>query len=117
MYLFPKSTVRQLLIVTAIATLAPTCVKFIPSATHAGYTFTRNCNGRGSCTVAFTNTSTGAVSYHWSLGDDSTSVDVNPVHVYNTNSTRYIVTLEAIGRDDESHFSDTVNLCTWGSCQ
>lgn len=35
-------------------------------------------------TVSFNNASTGGVSYLWDFGDNTTSTDANPVHVYDT---------------------------------
>jgi microbial collagenase len=34
------------------------------------------------CNVQFINQSTNAFSWHWSFGDDSTSADTNPLHIY-----------------------------------
>jgi gliding motility-associated-like protein len=57
-------------------------------------------------TVHFTNTSDGAVEYHWDFGDGDTSVAENPVHTfYNTASSvvHYNVVLTAISRNGCRH--------------
>lgn len=46
-------------------------------------------------TVAFTNLSTGATSYHWDFGDGNTSTSTNPVNRY-AAAGRYTVTLAAL---------------------
>lgn len=43
--------------------------------------FTAN-NPLGSASVSFNNTSVGADNYSWFFGDDSTSTEVSPTHVY-----------------------------------
>ncbi len=50
-----------------------------------------NSSNNGS-TVSFSNTSVNAVSYSWSFGDNSSSVEENPVHTY-ANDGSYTVTL------------------------
>lgn len=52
----------------------------------------------------FTNLSTNASSYFWSFGDGSSSIEVNPIHMYNKSGT-YTVCLEA---KNESGCLDTV---------
>ncbi len=46
--------------------------------------------------VNFTNNSTGATTYQWSFGDNTTSTQANPMHTYNSQSD-YAVTLTATG--------------------
>ena len=53
-------------------------------------------NGTAPLTVIFTNLSTGANSYKWTLGDGHTSTSVNPANTY-SNAGTYSVTLTAIG--------------------
>lgn len=93
----------------SLAVFASACVKFQASTSKAGFTYTKICNGR-ACTVAFTNTSKGAVSYWWDFGDDSTSVEANPVHSYAPGTGYFNVTLEAIGQDNESQVNQTINI-------
>jgi len=54
-------------------------------------------NGCAPLTVTFTNTSTGANSYHWNFGDGNTDTVLNPTHTYTTAG------------------SDTVTLIVYGS--
>jgi gliding motility-associated-like protein len=49
--------------------------------------------GTAPLTVHFTNTSVAAISYLWTFGDSTTSVDVSPTHVFQEPGT-YEVTLE-----------------------
>jgi PKD repeat protein len=44
--------------------------------------------------VTMVNTSSGATSFFWDFGDNTTSVDANPTHVYQANGT-YIIALVA----------------------
>ena len=53
-------------------------------------------NGAAPLTVSFTNLSTGANSYNWTLGDGHTSTNVNPANTY-SNAGTYSVALTAIG--------------------
>ena len=56
--------------------------------------FTHAAAGCTNTPIVFTNTSTGAVNYSWSLGNSSNSVTVNPQATYLTNGI-YNVTLTA----------------------
>ena len=49
--------------------------------------FTNSING---FQVNFSNTSSGATSYHWDFGDGSTSTLANPSHTYTGNGTYYV---------------------------
>ncbi len=68
----------------------------------AGFTYSADL-----LTVAFTNTSTGADSYLWDLGDGITSTLPNPEHTYAGAGT-YTVTLWATGECGTDEFSSTV---------
>jgi gliding motility-associated-like protein len=46
-------------------------------------------------TVHFFNLSSGATSYQWNFGDDESSIEVSPSHVYDVNEGDYSVTLLA----------------------
>lgn len=58
-----------------------------------------------SCTlpqnVAFANTSSNGISYHWDFGDGSTSTDINPIHSYRANGdyTARLVATNSCGTD------------------
>ncbi len=63
----------------------------------AGYTFTV---GGAGLSYAFTNTSTGAISYAWSFGDGGTSTAANPTHTYAAGSfTATLIVTNACGSD------------------
>ena len=62
----------------------------------AGFTYAGN-----QGTVAFTNTSDNATSYLWEFGDDATSIEENPTHIYAAGGT-YKVKLTAIDGTDEN---------------
>lgn len=66
----------------------PISVNVIPTPVPSA-TYTVN-NG----VVTFINTTTNGVNYTWDFGDQSTSVDTNPVHTYTQNGT-YTVVLTA----------------------
>jgi len=57
----------------------------------ASFTYTMN-----GVTVQFTNGSAGAISYSWDFGDNQSSAQQNPTHVYTANGT-YTVTLTVTG--------------------
>ena len=112
-YALRRSVVTTSVAILAFLTIlpAPACVKTQASVSKAAFTYTSHCNGPiGPCTATFTNTSSGAVSYWWSFGDDSTSVQPNPMHVYTVRSGYFTVTLDAIGQDNESRITQTINL-------
>jgi PKD repeat protein len=58
--------------------------------------------------VLFTNTSGSGDSYLWEFGDDSTSTEENPVHVYEEDGS-YQVTLTVTNDCGESTITRTVN--------
>jgi PKD repeat protein len=64
-------------------------------------------------TVTFTNTSTGATTYSWDLGDGNTSTDANPVHTYSTGGF-YTVTVTAINNNCSSSYSFDVVIAQVG---
>jgi PKD repeat protein len=64
-------------------------------------------------TVTFTNTSTGATTYSWDLGDGNTSTDANPVHTYSTGGF-YTVTVTAINNNCSSSYSFDVVIASVG---
>ncbi len=47
--------------------------------------------------IAFTNYSTGAVSFAWDFGDGEQSAEISPMHIYHSPGT-YIVSLKAYNR-------------------
>jgi hypothetical protein len=62
--------------------------------------------------VLFENLSSNADSYSWSFGDDSTSTELNPVHVY-AQDGNYNVTLTAAnscGSDEVTILVSTINI-------
>jgi PKD repeat protein len=65
--------------------------------------------GLAPATVRFTNTSTGASAYQWDFGDNSTSTDSNPTHIY-TKAGVYSVRLTATGGGGSHSTTKTVNI-------
>lgn len=60
--------------------------------------------------VVFTNYSQNAVSYSWNFGDNETSTDENPTHVYTAVGT-YDVVLTATNKDGATHtFTVSITL-------
>ncbi|MCB0706924.1 MAG: PKD domain-containing protein [Saprospiraceae bacterium] len=59
--------------------------------------------------VNFTNTSTGATSYMWDFGDDSSSSSISPSHTY-TESGIYTVVLEATNECGTTTFTQMIEV-------
>lgn len=57
--------------------------------------------------VSFTNLSTDADTYAWDFGDETTSTDMNPIHVY-TESGTYTVKLVATNVDGDAEVTSDV---------
>lgn len=62
---------------------------------------------QGENDVKFYNCSSGATSYFWDFGDDSTSTEVNPIHYYSFDG-EYLVTLTAYNGSDSDSYSALV---------
>jgi len=62
---------------------------------------------QGGQFVGFVNTTTGATGYYWTLGNGSTSTDVNPYEQY-LDSGAYVVTLIANNAGCKDTLSDTI---------
>ncbi|MCK9611805.1 MAG: C25 family cysteine peptidase [Bacteroidales bacterium] len=75
---------------------------------HPGFTYYAPDN-----TVAFTNTSTNAVSYSWDFNDGNFSEEENPVHTYMENGN-YYVSLTAGNACGDSTLTDTITITCVG---
>lgn len=73
-----------------LALIAAGC-NFVPCDIAAGFTASPT-SGEEPLEVQFTDLSTGAETWEWHFGDDSTSTDQNPLHTYEDPDT-YTVTL------------------------
>jgi len=60
-------------------------------------------------TATFTNTTIGATSYSWDFGDQATSTDKDPVHVYATSGS-YTVTLTATNEGGTKTYSEVLSI-------
>lgn len=83
-----------------------------PSQPIAGPTANFSYSGAGvfaPATVQFTNTSSNATSYSWDFGDNGTSTDVSPSHVY-ANGGTYTVRLTATGAGGSNTVTKTINI-------
>ena len=58
-------------------------------------------------TAVFTNTTEGATSYSWNFGDNGTSTEQDPVHIY-ANSGTFNVTLTATNEGGSQTYTETV---------
>ncbi len=59
--------------------------------------------------VFFTNLSQNATMFFWDFGDNTTSTEENPVHLYSTSGT-FTVTLTAMNDGESSTFSDLISV-------
>ncbi|HAD14862.1 MAG TPA: hypothetical protein DCF33_20735 [Saprospirales bacterium] len=78
----------------------------VNGAPVAGFSSSNN-----GTTVNFTNLSSGATSYAWNFGDNSTSADPDPSHTY-LNDGVYNVTLAATNNCGTTIFEQTVTVST-----
>jgi gliding motility-associated-like protein len=75
----------------------------------AGFSAANTSSCSAPATIAFTNSSTGAVSYSWNFGDGGTSTTANPSHTYSSSGT-YTVQLIAT---NSAGCSDTVTKTSY----
>jgi gliding motility-associated-like protein len=61
----------------------------------ANFSFTPNIFTEPFENINFNNSTVGAVSYFWQFGDNGTSTDENPNHLYTNTETGYMITLTA----------------------
>ena len=107
----------NLLLICAVAALMINgCKKDTPSPTPtpaatapvANFTYT----GAGTfapASVSFASTSTNATSYSWDFGDNGTSTDANPSHLFTSGGT-YTVRLTVTGTGGSNSVSKTINI-------
>ena len=70
--------------------------------------------GAAPLTVRFMDTSSGDVTgWHWDLGDNSTSTNKNPTHIFQSEGI-YTVNLKVTGPEGESSSSLTINVTPRG---
>ncbi len=60
--------------------------------------------------VSFTNSSTNADLYFWNFGDNETSEEINPIHVYKTSGEYDVVLTSSNENCGENTFSTTINI-------
>jgi PKD repeat protein len=60
-------------------------------------------------TVTFNNQSTNATGYSWSFGDNTTSTEASPTHIYSAAGT-YTITLTATGDGGSNTVSTTIQV-------
>ncbi len=87
-------------------TSTATQVITVNAGPNAGFNNTIN-----GLVVNFTNTSTGANTYNWNYGDNTSSTDTNSVHTY-ANDGVYLVRLIATGACGIDTFFKTITLIT-----
>ena len=85
----------------------PTPAPTPPAAPVANYSYTGA--GVAPSTVTFTNSSTNATSYLWDFGDNGTSVDASPNHIFTAGGV-YTVKLTATGAGGSNSTTKTVNI-------
>ena len=74
----------------------------------AGFSYT-GANGPAPSSVSFSNNSTNATSYSWDFGDNGSSTETNPQHLF-TSAGVYTVKLIAVGDGGSNTISKTVNI-------
>lgn len=79
-----------------------------PPTPTADFTYS-GANNPAPTIVTFTNTSTNATSYTWDFGDNGTSTDMNPQHLYAAGGV-YTVKLTAKGQGGSTSTTKTVNI-------
>jgi len=109
-------TMSMFLIAIAIIGLSSCKKDKTPPSPNASFTLTGNYM-KAPVEVSFNNTSTNAVSYAWSFGNDSTSTDVNPKTNY-TEKGSYTVSLTAKNEDGKTNVSTKTvkvygNITSW----
>jgi PKD repeat protein len=60
-------------------------------------------------TVTFHNLSQNATSYHWDFGDQQSSTETNPVHIYTTTGT-YSIVLKSYSKSGEQWAIKSKNI-------
>ncbi|WP_372649632.1 PKD domain-containing protein [Draconibacterium sp.] len=103
---------KQFKILTFLAVLAfafTACDDNDSASVTAGFTYAPEENIQAGDTVFFTNTSSEAVSYEWSFGDNATSTEANPLHIY-TEPGIYDVTLIAVNGELSNTITHQVNV-------
>jgi PKD repeat protein len=74
----------------------------------AGFSYT-GANSPAPSSVSFSNNSTNATSYTWDFGDNGSSTEANPQHLF-TSAGVYTVKLTAVGDGGSNSISKTVNI-------
>jgi gliding motility-associated-like protein len=100
--MFPKTLLRIFFFAFTLA------MSLSARAVTAGFT-SNTASGCAPLTVQFTNTSTGATSYSWNLGNGNTSQQTNTSGTYPTAGT-YTITLTAINGSATSTYSVTITV-------
>lgn len=87
------------------------CQKMLepPSNAKAAFTYSIVDSTKYPITVKFNNTSTGAISYNWDLGNGTTSMNTSPTGEY-ASSLTYHVKLTAINGSQTDTFSQNISL-------
>lgn len=107
--LFQKRLVAILWIAAAFAAFSSCSKKGGTDNTPVVANFTYSGAGLAPATVTFTNSSTGATSYQWDFGDNSTSTSSSPSHNYMQGGV-YTVRLTANGPGGSNSVTKTVNI-------
>ena len=103
---------KQFKILTFLMVLAfafTACDDDDSASVMAGFTYAPEENILPEDTVFFTNTSVGAASYEWSFGDNETSTEADPFHIY-TEPGIYDVTLSAVNGAESYSVTHQVNV-------
>lgn len=61
--------------------------------------------------VAFTNATTNAVTYHWDFGDGGTSTQASPSHTYTSNGTYTVCLISTSSCGDSDTLCNSVTVC------
>src|SRR3954464_3492213 len=95
--------------------VAACCLLLLATAARSSPSASFTANVTAGCSplnVQFTNTSTGAVSYYWDMGNGNTSTLSNPGNLYTTigNFTVMLIAIDGSGARDTARYTNYITV-------